>query len=110
MLERTWRSRFLKRLVNHVDETARRQKQIALAKEQDLEVPLKADHEHARLFPYDIVEQQQEAQARRGAMGRFPTAPKPKPVVAAPKKSSWKSEPIPAKPTSQSGWHWTKPR
>ncbi|GGH10451.1 hypothetical protein GCM10007036_07010 [Alsobacter metallidurans] len=106
MLDREWRGRFLKRLVRHVDETAERQKQIAAAKAADLEVPRKAAHEHARLFPYEVVEKHEEAAQRRGAMGRFPTPAKP----PEPKKPLWVSKAKSGKPARPSGWQREKPR
>lgn len=107
MLDRDWRSRFLKRLVQHVDNTAERQKQIAAARAAEVAPPLRATHEHARLFPYEIVEKHEEAAQRRGSMGRFPTASKPpeqkKPLWIS---KGWGGE----KPTRPSGWQRNKPR
>ncbi|PSC06681.1 hypothetical protein SLNSH_02455 [Alsobacter soli] len=112
MLERDWRSRFLKRIVRHVDETAERQKQITAAKQAHAEVPLRAAHEHARLFPYGLVEKKEEAEARRGAMGRFPNKANTAPAKPAEtKQNGLIRRPPPAeKPTRQTSWQWTRPK
>jgi len=112
MVDKSWRGRFVTRLVNHVSQSDQERGSGA---DHD---PFRAaaarhDRPHERLFPYGVVDKKAEQEARRGAAGRFRPTPKAVPTVAGPEQKVIFNRPDPKvvvivteKPRPGPQWHW----
>ncbi len=114
MLEKSWRGRFVTRLVSHVSQSDQERGSGA---DHDPFRAAAARHErpHERLFPYDVVDKKAEQEARRGAAGRFRPTPKPAPAPATADLEQRvifkKPDPkvvviVTEKPRPGPQWHW----
>jgi hypothetical protein len=113
MPDKSWRGRFVTRLVNHVSQSDRERGPGADHDPLEAEAA-RHDRPHERLFPYEMVDKKAEQEARRGAAGRFRPTPKVAPTVSGGEAKVIFNKPDPKvvvivaeKPVQGPKWHWT---